>query len=291
MADTNEVIIEILISTCNERLANVLDVAQLTDSRVRYIIVHQLFNNDLHEKNFSDIDERIALREDIELIRVTCKGLSKSRNIALARSSAPYLLFADDDIQYLPDTIDVILQGFEDIPDADVITFRFADGKGAHQKSYPKGIMRHRAKSLFRVSSVEVALRREVVLGTNVRFDERFGLGSELPVSEENIFLTDLLKRGMKIFYYPADILIHPEVTSGNTWGKKHLIARGALFKRVFGLYGFPLLLVFLCRHGADISRQNGLLSGFTNAIKSFFVFSMESMESMGSDSLENKLK
>ena len=199
--------------------------------------------------------------------------MSVSRNIALSNSTAEYVLFADDDIQYLPDAIDIVLKAFEELPDADVLTFRFHNGQGKHRKAYPGSIMRRTYRNLFSVSSVEVALKRDAQVASAAYFDERFGLGAAFPVAEENIFLSDLYSAGKKIYFYPADLLIHPDETSGGNWGDTHLKARGALFKRVFSWYGLPLLLIFLGKHPNKISAQAGRLWGFKVAVTSFFRF------------------
>ena len=271
--EDSEVMFEVLISTCNKGLESAIEVLLPYDPRVRYILVHQLFDKDLSENNFIEADKVLKKRKDIVLIRSKTKGLSKSRNIAIAQSSAPYLIFADDDIQYLPNVFDLILDAFKKLPDAGVITFRFQNKNGEHGKKYPDDVSVRTIRNLFSVSSVEVALRRDIVVKTNTRFDERFGLGAEFPVSEENIFLTDLYKKGTRIFFYPQDLLVHPDITSGNTWGGKHLIARGALFRRVFGLKGMPLLLVFLCKHGKKISKESGFFAGLIIAMHSFLSF------------------
>lgn len=265
--------LQILISTCNERLNRVPMCLLPPESGTSYIIVHQLFGDDCSE-SWSAALTQLSARADVKVVQSKSRGLAKSRNIALQNATAPFVLLADDDIEFNPNLASIISGAFAQLPAADAITFRFTNEKGFHRKRYPTAITKRSFGNFFKVSSVEVAIRRDALISCGVCFDERFGLGAEYPVSEENIFLTDLHKAGKHIYFFPADILMHPDETSGANWNQTYLRARGALFKRVFGWVGLPLLLLFLLKHQRSIRRHTGFFGGVAVAITSFIRFS-----------------
>lgn len=265
--------LEVLISTCNERLNQVCLCLLPSDPAIGYIVVHQTFG-DISEDKWRDAATELNARTDVKLIRSNSRGLAKNRNIALQAATAPLVLLADDDIKFKPNLASIVANAFMQLPVADAITFRFTNEQGLHRKKYPAAVIERSFRNFFKVSSVEVAIRREALVTSGVKFDERFGLGAEFPVSEENIFLTDLHKSGKKIYFFPADILIHPDESSGLNWSDTYLRARGALFKRVFGWRGLPLLVLFLLKHWRPIRMQAGFFTGTAVAIKSFIFFS-----------------
>ena len=85
----------------------------------------------------------------------------------------------------------------------DLIVF-YIERKEKPKPNYPK-TKRMGYLSVLKIFSPEVAFRRESV--KEIAFDERFGAGSgRYLMGEENIYLYDCLKRGLKIYYEPVQI-------------------------------------------------------------------------------------
>ena len=60
---------------------------------------------------------------------------------------------------------------------------------------------------IYAISTIEMIAKRESIQG-KVRFDERFGLGTKfLTCGEEEIWMHDALKAGLKINYFPKKII------------------------------------------------------------------------------------
>lgn len=179
------------------------------------------------------------------------KGLSKSRNKALFHADKTIALISDDDVDYLDDIEYIISKVFEDNPSADIITFQFLkDNYTLYKKNYKKEKFWHDIYSLARVSSVEVAFRVDKIKNNNVKFDQNFGLGSLFPTGEEYIFLSDALKKGLKILYVPIPILVHRDISSGGQFIDNTLLleAKGALFYRIFGTKAYFVSFAFAYR-------------------------------------------
>lgn len=59
----------------------------------------------------------------------------------------------------------------------------------------------------YTISALEMACRRKSIQG-RIRFDERFGLGTQfLTCGEEEVWLEDALRMHLKMHYYPEKIV------------------------------------------------------------------------------------
>lgn len=142
----------------------------------------------------------------------TERGLTRSRNFAIAHSEADLCLLCDDDEVFEPDYEEKIVSAYEALPQADVIVFKM---KG-RRPSFPDKIMRLRFPKTMKVSSWQISFRRERLLTSGVRFDELLGAGSGNGAEEELKFLRDCEKAGMRIYYVPAEIATVAQENS--TW-------------------------------------------------------------------------
>jgi len=168
------------------------------------------------------------------------RGLSKSRNHAIDLCESDICLISDDDIKYMSDIEKTIIHAFKEYPSADIITFQIQTPEGNPFKEYSEKSFWHTKRTIMHVASVEIAFRHHPIVDTQLKFDERFGLGSKYPTGEEIIFLADALNRGLKILYLPIAIVIHPKESSGSNYNNPKLIeAKGAMFHRIFEWKGY----------------------------------------------------
>lgn len=223
---------QLLISTMNNKFHS-----RGINIPVPHLIINQITSKD------------IIPSEDPSTINLFKSGLSLSRNCALKNSSSDICLISDDDLMYEPNFDKKIIEVFEKYPRADIITFKILKESGVEFKNYKKKPFYHNMKSVMRVASVEIAFRRASIIN-DLEFDERFGLGAQFPSSEENIFLTDALKKGKTILFYPLVIATHPDVSSGSNYQNPRLAkAKGAMLYRIFSWKGYFLCFIFAVRH------------------------------------------
>jgi len=174
------------------------------------------------------------------------KGLAKSRNKAIDLAEKDICLISDDDLDYLENLEKNIIKAFEDNSEADIITFCIRTPDNKPYKKYKDKPFWHTKKTIMSVSSVEISFRLDSINRVKLRFDERFGLGSDFPTGEEIIFLSDALDKGLKILYIPINIVIHPIESSGKNYTSSRLIeAKGAMFYRLFGFLGYGVSALF----------------------------------------------
>ena len=74
-------------------------------------------------------------RRDISVRRFYHPGVSANRNNLLELATAPFVLIADDDLVYTPDSLLGALAIMENNPDTDYFSFRYS---GADNKPTPK---------------------------------------------------------------------------------------------------------------------------------------------------------
>ncbi len=233
--------LQVLISTMHqEKPDNLLSQMNI---QTNSIVVNQCAF-DSNEIIKSEIDNKKTT-----WINSSERGLSKSRNLALRNSSAEICLLADDDMKYTDDYEMIVLQAFKDNPKADVISFK-VEGIERLFKSYSSKMMRVRYICSLKLASVEIAFRREKIINKGIRFSEEFGAGAKYSMGEENIFLYDCLKKGLRIYYVPLKIAdIHLGNSSWFTgFNEKYFFNKGAVFARMSKTFSMLLILQFAIR-------------------------------------------
>ncbi len=159
------------------------------------------------------IDVPYALqREDFKIFRTDSKGLSKNRNHAFSKSTAPFLLISDDDLDYTEKGLKSVIESFHKNPNADIITFRYDSIHNKKQYPYKKVSLQYPSKGYF-ITSFEIALKSDSIVGKKW-FNENFGIGATFPSGEEDVFIKDCLNADMIGIYLPITIVRHEGTTT-----------------------------------------------------------------------------
>ena len=132
------------------------------------------------------------------------RGLSRSRNMALAHATAELCMLADDDMIYRPGYAETVQAAFGRL-DAELIRFRVG-GIEKPFKTYPETERRLRFFGSMRAASVELAFRRTALTARGLRFDERIGTGTEFLMGEENALLAHCLRAGLRLCFVPETV-------------------------------------------------------------------------------------
>jgi glycosyltransferase involved in cell wall biosynthesis len=209
--------------------------------------------------------------ECVRLSVLEGRGLSKSRNEALLSSTAEWVLFADDDVEYLPGALHSAASALAELNDADIATFQMVFPDGSRARPYPTRVVRHTWRSILRVSSVTVAARPGRIREAGLLLDTRLGLGAEVPTGEENEWLLRCLRSGLRLRHVPLDLVKHDYTTSSSLYGYSEALNKGRLLSLMFGVWAVPLCLGFALRHrkrfhGGGFARfLSALLAGATD--------------------------
>lgn len=241
--------LEVLVSTMNQNNYEIIDNMNInTDA----IIINQC------GKDGINIIKRDNFK--VKFINSKEKGLSKSRNKAIHNSTSDICILADDDLVYQDNLVEIINTYFKANPDVDIITFQ-VEGINKKFKQYSDKEKKLNYISALKISSVEIAFKTNSIKKNNIKFREEFGSGSKYIMGEENIFLYDCLKSGLKIKYIPikiADLYI-----GDSTWfkgySKKYFISRGAGYGAMSKKFSILLIMQFAIRHYKKYSSETSL--------------------------------
>ena len=250
--------LEVLISTYNRKEYSFLDKMNI--------------QTDIVVGNQIGKDEKFTFKKNYGNVKIVCsntKGLSYNRNITLANSEADICLLGDDDLVYLDNYFSTILKQFENNPSADVIIFNIHE---ASKKRYvTKDTFVVNNFNYMRFGSVRIAFRRDRILAANIKFDERFGAGSEIPMGEDTIFLKDCLSKGLKIVAVPEYIL-HLTEERESTWFNgyvdEYFINKGKLFKRLYPKIWILIALQDIVRHRRLYGKNKSMYQMFKTMLK-----------------------
>ncbi|MDF2158188.1 glycosyltransferase [Algoriphagus sp. CAU 1675] len=264
--------IDVLICCYNESIYNVSNIILPRQySFINYIVSHQI-SNSLIKYNYSAFN----FRNDLNIFPIYGNGLSINRNNALLHSKADICLLADDDVSYSLDYFINIISAFK-LNDFDVIVGKINTGiNNFEYKKYESEMFMLNKRSLFNVSSIEIAFKRNSIICSNIKFDSRFGLGSKFGwnFGEETIFLFDCYFNKKSIVYFPLFFVNHDFESSGKNkiYSKNYFYARSAFLTRISTLKGIvyfslsPFFLFF--KYYKHLSFFNCLYFSFLGFFK-----------------------
>ena len=201
----------------------------------------------------------------IRFLSFSERGVGLSRNNALMRASADICMIADDDLVYVDNYEEVVLEAFNNNPQADVILFGVTihDSKG--QRTRRLSSKRVGWHNFMKYGAVRVAFKRRVIQKKNIFFSLLFGGGSKYGSGEDTIFLLECLKKGVKIYSNPTKIADVYNYSS--TWfrgyNEKFFKDKGALFAALSDKMYYLLILQFAIRrkkiYDGDISIRKAI--------------------------------
>ncbi|MBR9805344.1 glycosyltransferase family 2 protein [bacterium] len=259
--------IEILVSTMRGGPAALKKNLSVLPDNVSIRIVNQM-PVDSNKLDGSSLDGR-----PLDVLNMSEAGLSVSRNAALDMARADISLVADDDLEYVADNLLAIPSIYEKFSDADLVVFQQALPGGGLRKKYRRKAYRMGFLDVLSVSSVEISFRPDSIRRAGVKFDSTFGLGAKYPACEEAIFLSDCLKAGLRIYYFPMPIVIHDVESSGTVFDGPAFFARGAAFRRMYGFGAYVLGPVFCFRQRKKLRKKMSfaaILRHFFNGYQSY---------------------
>ncbi len=217
------------------------------EEEVKYVVVWQrsfkvemLKHSEEDGLNFETLkDSFVAQRGDVVVEPMEGKGLCRSRNrgieVAMSllsdRLEDAVFVIADDDERLEPGVFQQLRKIYQENSKLDVALLRVRTAEG-WLKRYPavRTDFRKRERWYY-PSSVEMTFRSRVAV-MGLRFDERFGLGSErLCAGEEEVFLGKAVKKGLRVQMVPEVLASTSVQTTGRrVLDVKVLRSKGAVY-------------------------------------------------------------
>lgn len=186
---------------------------------------------------------------DIGFYSFNDRGVGRSRNEALMRSSAEIICLADDDMVYTNTYREDVLREFRLHPEADVIIFNVermnaSERQGATRITEFQKIGRTEYRNY---GAVHIACRREKLVYKNISFHTMFGPGAEsgYGCGEDTIFLKELIDKKFRIYKSPINIakVDMSESTWFNGYNEKYFHDKGALIGATYPKISYILVL------------------------------------------------
>lgn len=238
--------VEVLISAMNLSDISILD---RTNIQTDAVLINQC-----------DVDDYKTLKletAELKFFSTTERGLSNSRNKAIKLATGDICLLCDDDEFLYKDYEDVILKAYSEMPDADLIAFKFL----YPQKTYSNSIKKIGYINASTISSVELTFKREKIIDSKISFNNYFGSGAIYSSGEENKFLYDCLSKGLKIYYVPVAIgkLVEGKESMWFTgFNEKYFFNKGAWLSACFPTLKYVLIFYVSFRF-RKLSELNSL--------------------------------
>ena len=220
--------ISLLVSTMDYKFIDRLVAnPSLIDQRFHVVVVNQT-------ANFDETKEREAGKFNmLRLETIQTLGLSSSRNLAVSLCETDLAVICDDDLDFTNGLYEKLLSVHNSNSDT-IITTKIRTPAGSGYKVYSKHPHKHSKATLVKVSSVEISFKVAELKKVGLKFDENFGLGTDCPSGEENIFLFDALHAGLTARFIPEFTVIHQPESSNSVLTPDKMPFKKKLFERLF---------------------------------------------------------
>lgn len=219
--------VQVLIATMNQTDHSLLEKMNISSD---VIIGNQCKMNNVEYFEFKGFNASIYSFNE--------KGVGLNRNNTLMRATGDICLFADDDMRYVDNYSEIVCEAFDKFPDADIIIFNLIE------KNPTRYVIKKEEKvgyfNYLRYGTARIAVRMDKIREQGIFFHLCFGGGTEHSHGEDNIFLTDCLKKGLKIYAVPeyiAELTEERESTWNNGYDDKYFIDQGCLYKQISKKY------------------------------------------------------
>ncbi len=189
---------------------------------------------------------------DIIYLNFNERGVGLNRNNALMRATGDICLFADDDMIYKDNYVEIVEKAFNENPKADVLIFNLIE------KNPRRYIIKKKCKinyfNYMRYGTARIAVKLKSIKGNGIYFNQCFGGGTEHCHGEDNLFLTECLNKKLNIYAIPEYIATLTEERK-STWEQvtidKYLEDQGYLYKKIS-----PRFYKVLCLQNAIKRRK-----------------------------------
>ncbi|MGI2072223.1 glycosyltransferase [Shewanella baltica] len=229
----------------------------VTKKTVSFLVISQL--EDEYENTFID---------GIKIIKLTSKGLSKSRNVAIKETFTEWVWFQDDDFSINEIQLSSFLESsLTNNIDIALIRIGSLENCEKYYKNYV-GYSKFTRLLSLKVSSIEIIAKVNFIKENTIAFDERLGLGTELPCCEENKFMLDSFDKGANIHFFSQTLCYHTTLPENrNVDYVKNLQAKGYFLKN----FSIPIALILIFKWTFTIKSKFNFLKNLKLLTKGFF--------------------
>lgn len=232
--------IEVLVSTMHQTDHHLIEKMNIQSDA---IIINQCDRNKFEEFEYKGCS--------IRFLSFAERGIGLSRNNALMRATADIILFADDDVVYVKNYNQIIIEAFKNNPKADMIVFNVPSSNPDRPEYTIREDIRVKWFNCLRYGTFRIAVRVDKLKSKNIYFSLLFGGGARYSAGEDSLFISEFIKSGLKIYANPAVIghVSHEDSTWFKGFTDKYFIDKGVFFYRLSKGWAKLLCLQFAIRH------------------------------------------
>lgn len=232
--------IEVLVSTMHQQNADLIKKMNIqTDA----IIVNQA-----DEFGYKEIKENDSC---IRFYTFNERGVGLSRNSALMRSDSDVCILADDDMIFIDGYEKTVKNAFKEHSDADLIIFNIIEENDSANRENvtTKKIGKF---NYMNYGAARIAFKRKSVTYNGITFNLNFGGGTLHSSGEDTLFLSECLKKGLKIIAVPqaiANLKDERESTWFKGYNEKYFFDKGVVLALAHPFLCKPFALYLTLRH------------------------------------------
>lgn len=249
--------IQVLIATMNQNDYSLINKMNIQSDA---IVGNQCDRNSIEKFEYN--------KHSIIYLNFAERGVGLNRNNALMRANADYCLFADDDMVYVDNYVEIIEKMFNKFPDADVIIFNLKEKNSS--RYVVKKVHKVGRLNYLRYGTARIVVKLDSIRKNGIYFNQCFGGGTEHCHGEDNIFLTQCLNAGLNIYAIPvviAELTNERESTWNKGYDTKYLKDQGALYRVISKKWWKLFCLQDAIRHRKEYSLS--WFESFTIMLKS----------------------
>jgi glycosyltransferase involved in cell wall biosynthesis len=257
---------EFLISTMNRTGLSFLEpmFKHLNGQDFNVLIINQTTKDKLLHSELANV----RVINDFE------RHLTRSRNLAIENCIGKICLIADDDVEYLPDTLETVKKAYMDFSDAALISFQYIRENNKTCKIYKENSgYQHDLLHKQNLSSIEISFKPSLLKAKNIKFNLLFGIGAVFSSCEEQVLRDDIAKAGLKIAYVPKPIVKHFGETS--TAGENSKAYTKAIVAQKY-LNHKNLIYIWLLRYILVLWKRKVIRS---TQVKEFWKYGIEAVK------------
>lgn len=244
----------ILISCMHQTDTSIIERSNVQSD---VVVVNQCDHDSVEEFDFVNKKGRTC---HAKFICTTERGLSKSRNMAIRNAWGDVCQICDDDEWLADDGEEVILRAYGENPDAALIAFSLI--RKDIVKTYPVGKRTLGFVQILKSSSQQVTFSRNLLGENAIWFDEKMGSGTGNGGGEENKFMLDCRRKGLKMLYYPDAIAtVLPGASNWfHGYDEQYMENFGWSSRRMLGSIVGLMYIVYWVVFRRNVYAGNGLL-------------------------------
>lgn len=231
--------IQVLVATMNQSDHSLIDKMHITSSAI--------IGNQCDKDSVERFDYR---GKKYIYLNFKEKGVGLNRNNALMRATGEICLFADDDMVFIDGYEDIACKEFEKHSDADVLVFNILEEPPI--RAITQKLTRVNKLNYLKYGTARFAIRTKSIKEAGIYFNLCFGGGTEHRHGEDNLFLTECLKKGLVIYAVPvylAKLVNDREPTWNREFDAKYFLDQGALYRAISKKWWRVLCLQDALRH------------------------------------------